>query len=73
MVKMLYVELDIEYRSYRNDTQFILVKLADALVKIPNLVDLRILHSQMEDSDKVTWRISEANRFVFRGGGTDGD
>jgi hypothetical protein len=58
------------YRSRIKSTDFILVKLAEALVKMSNLVDLRILHSPMGDSDAFqgTRRISEVIRFVFRSG-----
>ena len=73
MVKMFYVELENERQAYRKATQFILVKLAEALVKMPNLVDLRILHGWMEDSDGGTRRISEVIRFVLNSGGNDGD
>ena len=49
---------------------FILVKLAEALVQMSNLVDLRILHSRMDDSDapEGILKISEAIRYVFRSG-----
>ena len=72
---MFYVELasDYERYTYRKATQFILVKVAKVLEKMPNLVDLRILHSQMEDSDKGTQRISEVIRFVLKSGGNDRD
>ena len=77
MVKMFYVELEDEDKFYENTgihdhrtcinlTHFILVKLAEALVKMPNLVDLRILHSLMDlDAFKRTRRISEVIRFVL--------
>ena len=74
MVKMFDVELDNERHAYRKATQFVLVKLAEILVKMPNLVDLRILHGPMEDLDKGIESISEVMRFVFKSGGTyDGD
>ena len=74
MVKMFDVELDNERHAYRKATQFVLVKLAEVLVKMPNLVDLRILHGPMEDLDKGIESISEVMRFVFKSGGTyDGD
>ena len=81
MVKMFYVELEDEfdendvtdsYYACRKSTRFILVKLAEALVKMPNLVDLRILHGRMEDWDaKATRGINEAIRYAFRSGNDD--
>ena len=78
MVKMFYAELEDEYdedipgsyNTYEQSTQFILVKLAEVLVKMPNLVDLRILHSKISDFEtlKGTRRISEVIRYVFRSG-----
>ncbi|KAF8655893.1 hypothetical protein AX14_008118 [Amanita brunnescens Koide BX004] len=89
MVKMLYVELltdevtsepqgvGYDYRARRKRIQFVLVKLADVLVKMPNLVDLRILHDLMEYSDSCkpgARRINEVIRFVFqRSGVNDSD
>ena len=51
-------------------TDFILVKLAEALVKMSNLVDLRILHSPMAKLDgfEGARRICEVIRYVFRSG-----
>jgi hypothetical protein len=76
MVKMFYVEfkdtLDANtvtgsYYTYIKPTHFILVKLAEALVKMSNLVDLRILHSRMNDFDIDALKgISEVIRYVFR-------
>ena len=72
MVKMFHVELKDNfdantYYTYIKPTHFILVKLAEALVKMSNLVDLRILHSRMNDLDalKGTLRISEVIRYVL--------
>ena len=68
MAKMLYFELGDQYDDYSVfDAHFILVKLAEVLVKISNLVDLRIQHGLINDSDtfKGIQRISEAIRFVF--------
>jgi hypothetical protein len=72
MVKMFYVELEHQDQFFKfhdnrtciKSTDFILVKLAEALVKMSNLVDLRILHSPMDDLDtfKGTRRISEVIR-----------
>ena len=81
MVKMLYVvlvdEYDEENGTHSMKADFILVKLAEVLVKLSHLVDLRILHGQwMNDSDvlfKGTQRISEVIRFVFKSIGIDGD
>ena len=78
MVKMFDVELysDNGYCGFRKATQFILGKLAEALIKMPKLVDLRILvtlHYHIKESDKGTRRISEVIRSVFRSGGVDGD
>ena len=88
MVKMLHVELEAElldentfhdHRTRIKLIHFILVKLAEALVKMSNLVDLRILHIQMHDMDdlesdvlKGPRRISEVIRYIFRSG-NDGD
>ena len=82
MVKMFYVELEDEYDENTGfhgtcikSTHFILVQLAEALVKMSNLVDLRILHGRMDLDPEVckgTRRISEVIRFVFRRG-NDGD
>jgi hypothetical protein len=59
-----------DHHTRIKSTDFILVKLAEALVKMSNLVDLRILHNPMDDSDALegTLKISEAIRFVFRSG-----
>jgi hypothetical protein len=86
MVKMFYVELEHEdqFIGFRwhcghstciKSTDFILVKLAEALVKMSNLVDLRILHSPMDDLDTLNGarRISEVIRYVFRRSGYDSD
>jgi hypothetical protein len=89
MVKMFYVELVNEYDeddafheicSMTRRAHFILVKLAETLAKMSNLVDLRILHDQwMNDFDdsidvfRGTRRICEVIRFVFRSDGIDGD
>lgn len=87
MVKIFYVELLDEYdeedafhEACSMKANFILVKLAEALVKTSNLVDLRIQHGQwMNDFDdsidvfKGTRRISEVIRFVFRSSGIDSD
>jgi hypothetical protein len=85
MVKMFHVELEDEFwdentfhdhRTRIKSFHFILVKLAEALVKMSNLVDLRILHIQMDNMDdlalKGTRRISEVIRYIFRSG-NDGD
>ena len=58
------------YYAYIQSTHFILVKLAEALVKMSNLVDLRILHGRMNDLNalKGTRRISEVIRYVFSSG-----
>jgi hypothetical protein len=86
MVKIFLVELLDEYdeedafhQACSMKANFILVKLAEALVKTSNLVDLRILHGQwMNDFDdsinvfKGTRRICEVIRFVFTSGGIDG-
>ena len=77
MVKMFYVELVDEYEFDEDtmvhnrpacikSTDFILVKLSEALVKMSNLVDLRILHSPMDSLG--TQRISDVIRYVFRSG-----
>ena len=74
MVRMFYVKLLDEdgafYGSCTMKAQFILVKLAETLRKMSNLLDLRILHCQwMNNSDvlyKGTLRISEVIRFVSR-------
>ena len=88
MVKMFHVELDDEDELWGSEsdenfwshdyltriklTNFILVKLSEAIVKMSNLVDLRILHSQMRIYDldvfKGTRRISEVIRYIFRSG-----
>ena len=49
---------------------FILVKVAEALVQMSNLADLRILHSRMDDLDapEGILKISGAIRYVFRSG-----
>jgi hypothetical protein len=94
MVKMLYVELedglsseeefeweekfDEDTEDDSKATQFILVKLAERLVKMPNLVDLRIIHGflAMDNFDSIkpgAQRISEVIRFVFRSGVNDSD
>ena len=86
MVKMFYVKIepedqpfdeDIVYHDHRfclKSTDFFLVKLAEALVKMSNLVDLGILHSPMDPwgAFEGTRRISEVIRYVFRSG-NEGD
>ena len=80
MVKTFYFELVDEFYddnvihiTYSSHNHFILVKLAEVLEKTSNLVDLRIVHFRMTDSDVFTGirRISEAIRFVFRSVGID--
>ena len=62
MVKALYFELEIRWGPGCEDAvDFVLVKLAEALEKMPNLVDLRIMHSPMKESEG---RISQVIRFV---------
>ena len=85
MVKMFFVELHDEYDEEdafhlvcSMKVDFILVKVAEALAKTSNLVDLRILHGQWMDDFDVTafkgiQRISEVIRLVFRRNGVDGD
>lgn len=82
MVKTFHVELEDEFDEsfgyeyhWRNRTQLILVKISEALAKMPNLVDLRILCSPWWELNaaKGTRRISEVIRFVLRGSGNDGD
>ena len=80
IVKMFYVDLVDEFyddnvlpQTYSNHNHFILAKIAEALEKMSNLVDLRILYFRMNDDVfKGIRRISEAIRFVFRRG-MDGD
>ena len=72
MVKMFYVELEYVLGEdgpalYEKSTRFILIQLAEALVKMSNLADLRILHDQMDDLEGAR-RISEVIRYVFRSG-----
>ena len=82
IVKMFYVELVDEFydddirldaMTYSRHKHFILVKLAEALEKMFNLEDLRILHFSTDDDRvfKGIRRLSEAIRFVFRGGVDD--
>ena len=79
---MFYVELVDEFydddirldaMTYSRHKHFILVKLAEALEKMFNLEDLRILHFSTDDDRvfKGIRRPSEAIRFVFRGGVDD--
>ena len=65
MVKTFHVELDRNaYGAYDDSVvRFVLVKLAEALKKMPNLVDLRIIHSRTEELSY--GRISRVIRFVF--------
>ena len=88
MVKTFYVQLEDgntvtgsltgPYFAYIKSTHFILVKLAEGLVKMSNLVDLRILHGRLDyydfqvDGLNGTRRISEVIRYVFISG-NDGD
>jgi hypothetical protein len=61
MVKALYI--DLEKNWVCDDTvRLALVKLAEALEKMPNLVDLRIIYSPMKDPFE--GRISQVIRFV---------
>ena len=81
MVKMLYFELvdefyddNVSLMTYSSYNHFILAKLAEALEKTSNLVDLRILHFRMNDDVFGIRRLSEAIRFVFsKSGGIDGN
>jgi hypothetical protein len=60
-VKGFYVEFDTSKRVRREEIlHFILVKVAEALEKMPNLVDLRILYS-LDDRDD---RLNQVIRFV---------
>ena len=61
MVKALYIELEKKW-GYDDAVHFVLVKLAEALEKMPNLVDLRIIYSPMKESEG---RITQAIRLVF--------
>ena len=62
MVKSFYVELEREGGD-GNAIRFVLAKLAEALEKMPNLVDLRIIpHSPIDDLSE--GRISQVIRFV---------
>ena len=62
MVKSFYVELEREGGN-GNAIRFVLVKLAEALENMPNLVDLRIIsHSPFDDLSG--GRISQVIRFV---------
>jgi hypothetical protein len=60
---MVYIELENDQGCDRNSNvvRFVLVKLAEALEKMPNLVDLRIIHNPMKESEG---RISQVIRFV---------
>ena len=60
MVKAFYIELEKNW-GCDDAVHFVLVKLAEALEKMPNLVDLRIIYSLMKESEG---RISQAIRFV---------
>ena len=76
IVKMFYVEYDDDdfYQTALTcemRAHFITAKLAEALVKTSNLVDLCILNGWMDDTD--TQKISEVIRFVFISCGMDGD
>ena len=63
MVKEFYFELDRGDGCDNNLIHFVLVKLVEALEKMPNLVDLRIIqHSPIEDLSKAI--ISQVIRFV---------
>ena len=64
MVKAFYVELETRGGcgvGGSSVVRFVLVKLAEALEKMPNLVDLRILNCA---TDRSEWRISQAIRLV---------
>lgn len=66
MVKKLYVKLET-YRMYKIESKaisYLLVKLADALEKMANLVDLRVIYNLGIDLSE--GRISEVIRFVFK-------
>lgn len=61
MVKALYIDLEKNWGC--DDTvRLVLVNLAEALEKMPNLVDLRIIYSPMKD--QFEGRISQVIRFV---------
>ena len=64
MVKAFYVELEARGGcgvGGSSVVRFVLVKLAEALEKMRNLVDLRILYCA---TDRSEWRISQAIRLV---------
>ena len=62
MVKAFYVELQEDFDNDSNAVHFVLVKLAEALEKMPNLVDLRIRYTPMKDLSE--GRISQVIRSV---------
>ena len=63
MVKALYIELETHWSRY-DAAGFVLVRLAEALEKMPNLVDLRIIHGPETMKDASKGRISQIIRFV---------
>ena len=62
-VKAFYIELENDQGCDRNSNgiRFVLVKLAEVLEKMSNLVDLRIIYNPMKGSED---RISQVIRFV---------
>ena len=64
MVKSFYIELENSWHHSFDDNEAhcVLVKLVEALEKMPNLVDSRILHRPMEDLSE--GRVSQVIRFV---------
>jgi len=62
MVKALYFQIELYYYIDYKIVRPILVKLAEALEKMPNLVDLRVVNGMIRDPSK--GRISQVIRFV---------
>jgi hypothetical protein len=62
MVKALYFQIELCYFIDQEILRPILVKLAGALEKMPNLVDLRVINSTIRDPSR--GRISQVIRFV---------
>ena len=66
IVKSFYIELENSWHhsfdDNLNEAHCVLVKLVEALEKMPNLVDLRVSHSPMEDLSE--GRVSQVIWFV---------
>ena len=62
MVKALYFELEKQW-DCDDAVHFALIKLAEALEKMPNLVDLRIIYNSVKELEG-RHRISQVIRFV---------